>query len=79
MAGMLEIITYLLCVYLIFKGVEIFQIAFMSSKEHRSTGMAIGGVMIVAALVAAVVFAYWITSQAESMSNSMRNIPNFGR
>jgi hypothetical protein len=35
MVGMLQIITYLPCVYLVFKGMEIYQIAKMSTSEHR--------------------------------------------
>jgi hypothetical protein len=39
---MIPVITYLLCVYLIFKGVEIFQIAYMSNRENRTGGLIVG-------------------------------------
>ena len=42
MAGMLQIITYLLAFYLIVKGVEILQIALASNREHRAGLIAIG-------------------------------------
>ena len=35
MLGMLQIITYLLCVYLVFKAFEILQIALMSNRDDR--------------------------------------------
>lgn len=38
MVGMLQIITYLLCIYLVFKGIEIFQIANVKSREARDVG-----------------------------------------
>lgn len=47
MAGMLQIITYLLCVYLVFKGFEIFQIALTGSQEQsRNAAMVIGVLFI---------------------------------
>ena len=56
MVGMLQIITYLLCIYLIFKGFEILQIALMSNREDRSAGMLIGTLLLVIAIGAAAVF-----------------------
>jgi hypothetical protein len=47
MLGMLQIITYLLCVYLIFKGIEIYQIANSSAKENNHGPLVLGVVMIV--------------------------------
>jgi len=32
MVGLMQIMIYMLAVYLVFKGVEIFQIAFMSTR-----------------------------------------------
>lgn len=78
MVGMLQIITYLLCVYLIFKGIEIFQIALMSgtdSKTRQLVGFIVGFVMIGISIVAAYVFVGWIDSQASSVGNSMPNVP----
>jgi uncharacterized membrane protein (DUF485 family) len=71
MIGMLQIITYLLCVYLVFKGYEIFQIAFMSNREKRGGGLAIGICAIIISFIAATVFIYLINSQAKSISDSL--------
>ena len=75
MVGMLQIITYLLCVYLIFKGIEIYQIAKMSSRQDTSGGLTLGTVMIIVSIVAAVVFSGWITMQADSIGNSNPRFP----
>lgn len=73
MVGMLQIITYLLCVYLIFKGIEIFQIANVKSGENNGRGLYLGTAMIVIAVIAALVFYTWIDSQANSIANSPRS------
>ena len=67
---MLQIITYLLCVYLVFKGVEIFQIALASQRTDasRKIALAIGAIMIIISVVAAIIFAVWITDQAVGVS-----------
>jgi hypothetical protein len=76
MVGMLQIITYLLCVYLVFKGVEIFQIALMGANEkQRGKGYVIGALMIVASLIAAVAFTALIDNQAKSISEGLNDIP----
>jgi len=74
MIGILQIMTYLLCVYLVFKGVEIFQIALMSSEEKKGMGLAIGGIMIIVSLVCAVGFSYWVDVQAESISGAISGV-----
>jgi hypothetical protein len=68
MVGMLQIITYLLCVYLVFKGIEIYQIALMSNREDRKGGLKLGAAMIVISVIAAMVFYVLIDLQAESIS-----------
>ena len=70
MAGMLQIITYLLCVYLVFKGFEIFQIALMSNRENRKVGLSFGIGALLIAIVVAIKFAIWIDEQARAMSQS---------
>jgi hypothetical protein len=50
---MLEIIGYLICVYLVFKGVEVFQIALVSSGQKRAIGLKIGWIAIAVSLVVA--------------------------
>lgn len=56
MAGMLQILTYLLAFYLIVKGVEVLQVALASSRESRAGMIAVGVLTLVACLIAAVVF-----------------------
>jgi uncharacterized membrane protein len=69
MVGMLQIITYLLCVYLIFKGFEILQIALMSSREDRAARLLIGVLFVVIAIAAAGMFVKMIDAQATSVSS----------
>lgn len=77
MLGMMQIMIWLLCVYLVFKGVEIFQIAFTSSREDgaRKKGMTLGAVMIGVAIVAALGFFVLEESMAAQVSDSQKNIP----
>lgn len=72
MVGMLQIMTYLLAVYLVFKGFEILQIALMSSREDRTAGLIIGILAVVIAVIAAQYFTQAIDAQAESVSRSSR-------
>ena len=71
MAGMLQIITYVLAFYLVMKGVEILQIALASPRQDRGGIVALGLVALVACVVAAVVFINWQDQQASSLSASM--------
>jgi hypothetical protein len=77
MVGMLQIITYLLCVYLVFKGVEIFQLALTSARADgsRAIGFVVGAVMIGASIIAAAVFSFWITDQAVGIQGNLPGIP----
>jgi len=69
MLGMLQILTYLLCVYLVFKGIEIFQIAFMSQRQERRAGLVIGVLAIILSIVGAVSFTVWVDSHAQSAAS----------
>ena len=77
MAGMLQIITYLLCAYLVFKGVEILQIGLANTNEKWARfSINIGVSALLVSIVLAFVFVYWINSQAQSLSeNMMRSVP----
>jgi len=68
MVGMLQIITYLLCIYLVFKGIEIFQIANVKSRENEGRGLYLGAAMIVISVIVAIIFTIWITDQAVGVS-----------
>lgn len=54
---MIPLIGILLCVYLVFKGFEIFQIAYCS-PQLKVGGIVIGIVAVIASIVIAAVFAY---------------------
>ncbi len=62
--NMLQIIGYLGCVYLVFKGVEIF-LAASESDDETVRNAAVWA--LVAAIGAAIGFAIWLNSQASSM------------
>lgn len=72
MAGMLQIITYLLAFYLIMKGVEILQIALASNRENRQGIILLGALAILACLFVAGATVRMQDKQAESMSRNMR-------
>lgn len=54
MVGLMQIMIYMLAVYLVYKGVEIFQIALMSSRHDRFPGILIGVAAFCLACVLAV-------------------------
>lgn len=68
MAGMLQIITYLLSFYLVIKGVEILQIGLASARPNRTTQIVIGGIALVACIIGAIAFTNMQDEQAHSMS-----------
>lgn len=76
MAGMLQIITYLLGIYLVMKGIEIFQIGLASSREQRSGPIIIGVISIGVCVIAAVTLVHWQDEQAMSMQRAMPPMPS---
>jgi len=68
MLGMLQIITYLLCVYLVFKGFEILQIALASSRPDRAGPIAIGIMLLLVSFGAAYFFWHAADQQASAVS-----------
>lgn len=71
MAGMLQILTYMLAFYMVLKGIEILQIALASSKDKRGGIIAIGALTLAACIVAAIAFVAMQDEQAGSLSRSM--------
>ena len=71
MAGMLQILTYLLAFYLVIKGIEVLQIGLASSRPRRGGVILIGLVTAAACVVAAGVFTNMQDEQAQVMSRSM--------
>jgi uncharacterized membrane protein len=68
MAGMLQIITYLLSFYLVMKGVEILQIGLASNKEKKRLLIWIGILSLLTCIIAAYLFCGIQDMQAEYMS-----------
>ena len=71
MAGMLQILTYLLSFYLVVKGVEILQIAITSSRPSRVGPIVFGAVVLAVCILAAISFSVAQDHQAMSMSHSL--------
>lgn len=69
MAGMLQILTYLLSVYLVVKGIEVLQIALASSRESRQGLIVLGALTLAGCIVAGISFSAMQDTQAESLSN----------
>ena len=84
MVGFLQIMIWLLCLYLVFKGVEIFQIAWTSAageestdgQKARSTGLILGVAMIGVAVVATGVFILLEESRAGAIQGQTQNLLN---
>lgn len=69
---MLQIIGWLLCIYLIFKGVEILQIGLASPKENKAFMLLIGWGAVVISVVLAVVFIGVLDMQGGSLPGGLR-------
>lgn len=79
MVGLMQIMIYMLAVHLVFKGIEIFQIALMSSRQYRALGLLLGGLCIAVAILAGGGFAYWGDETARSIGERMNSIPGLQR
>jgi hypothetical protein len=75
MAGMLQILTYLLGFYLVVKGIEVLQIGLASGRENRRGVITIGILTLGGCIVAAIAFSSMQDNQAQYMSKSMPSIP----
>lgn len=64
---MIQIIGFLLCVYLVFKGVEIFQLSLVNPNPKRTLSRTIGIGALVASVLLAGGFAAWFVLQSYSM------------
>jgi uncharacterized membrane protein HdeD (DUF308 family) len=70
MAGMLQILTYLLSFYLVIKGIEVLEIALASNREKRGGIVTFGALTLFACVIAAFVFTSMQDRQAQSLSQS---------
>jgi len=68
MVGMLQIITYLLAFYLIVKGFEILQIGLASNREKRGGIIFFGVLILIACVIAAIIFVTMQDQQAISIN-----------
>lgn len=67
---MLEIMSYLMCVYLVFKGLEIFQLSLVNPNENRKAADRIGTGALMASMLLAALFFFWIGSHLKESSRS---------
>ena len=70
MAGMLQILTYLLAFYLVIKGIEVLQIGLASNRPKRAGIIVLGSLTLVACIVAAAGFVEMQDGQAMSIQRS---------
>jgi uncharacterized membrane protein (DUF485 family) len=70
MVGLMQIMIYLFCVYLGYKGIEIFQIAFMSTSDKKKIGMILGVIMVIGAVIVAAGALYMTETQVSEISKT---------
>lgn len=68
MPGMIQILTDLLAVYLVVKGIEVLQIALASNRQQREGMITIGFITLFACIYTAWSFVNWQDEQAKSIS-----------
>lgn len=79
MVGFIQIVIYMLCVYLVFKGVEIFQLGLANNTDSRKLAKTIGVLSLVAAILAAGAFLAFEELYAAEFGSRTNNLPTFGR
>ena len=76
MAGMLQILTYLLSFYLVVKGIEVLQIGITSARPNRSGPVVFGVLTLLGCIIAAASFTSMQDQQAISLNRSMPSFPS---
>lgn len=66
---MLQLIGLLLCVYLVFKGVEIFQIVYVTDRKWHEMPYLLGAACLIASIVIAAIFAFLLLSTGASLQS----------
>jgi hypothetical protein len=67
---MIPTLGLMLSIYLVFKGVEIWQMALCSSREDKSTPILIGTLSLIASIVIGGFFGFfWLTTGTSSVPN----------
>lgn len=76
MVGLMQIMIYLLSIYLVYKGVEIFQVAFVASEysRNRKAGVVIGILAIVVAIFIGLAAVFMADSMAEKIGTNMESV-----
>ncbi|PZT99867.1 MAG: hypothetical protein DI624_04125 [Brevundimonas sp.] len=77
MAGMLQIMTYMMAFYLVLKGVEILQIGLASNRSSRKGLIVLGALTLFACVFAAIGFVGMQDNQAQHLSSSMSSASSF--
>lgn len=72
MVGLLEIMIWLFCIYLVYKGVEIFQIAYVGKSGK---GMILGIIAIGIAIIVGMVAVFLEQSMVGSIQQNFKDIP----
>jgi hypothetical protein len=70
MVGMRQLGIYLMSIYLVFKGVEIFQLALTSARPQRGAAFLLGVLAVVASLAVAGGFVFFTEQFASSIANT---------
>lgn len=80
MAGMLQVLTYLLAFYLVIKGLEVLQIGLASARPAKERGglIVLGVLTLLACIVAAAGFVWLQDTQAASLSANMTRATSYG-
>ena len=78
MAGLIQVLTYVICFYLFMKGVEIFQLALTSNRQGRIVPIVIGILAIIACTYVAIYTALTQDNQVDQLSRAL-NFPNFSK
>lgn len=74
MVGLMQIMIYLGCVYLVFKAFEIYMVAFTSEGDRHDSAVRFANVLIALAVIIAIGFYVWTDSQARSIQDVTRGL-----
>lgn len=77
MIAYFQIIIYLFCIYLIYKGCEIFQTAYVSNPENpksRKIGIVIGILLTVASVVVSIVTISLMYLLDQQVEKNLKNL-----
>lgn len=72
MAGMLQILTYLLAFYLVIKGLEFVQLALTSARPNRGPAFALAFIVLAMCVVGATYFVAQQDQQAAYINRTTR-------